>query len=511
MQERASAYEGKFSLWKEGLVRTVMELYNCEVLDAKCLIKDWEKQSLDTAQVYAMLQDKSNTKYLLDKSPSYALDKNALRSAACIFENAKFIQLSRHPFAMVDSFDRMHMDQVMYLKDQPHRGKQLAEQIWYHSHNTINRFFETLPNDQKINLKYENLIQDPEVNAKKLCKYLDLEFHKEVISPYKNIDKKMMTGIYKDSKPMGDVNFLSHGKIISEYAEAWRKIETVQLSQPSEKLAAQFEYDLPKSEEEEIDVTIDLQPKDFENLTKEDAPVNNDIAIIGMSVRIPGANSLEKFWDNLIHETDVSTTFSKEQLLDAGIDPDVIENGEYVNRGMILDDYDRFDEKFFGYTPKEAALMDPQHRVYLETAYAALEDAGINFEQSNDIIGIYGGVARNTYLVNNVMSHPKYFDSLDDFQIGIALEKDFPATKVAYKLNLKGPAVNVQTACSSSGVAIHLACQSLKNGDADIIIVGGGRIQPPVDHGYEHKDGHALSPTGKSDSRHRQQKGNHLQ
>ncbi|MEM8907525.1 MAG: beta-ketoacyl synthase N-terminal-like domain-containing protein, partial [Bacteroidota bacterium] len=146
--------------------------------------------------------------------------------------------------------------------------------------------------------------------------------------------------------------------------------------------------------------------------------------------------------------------------------------------------------------PKEAMLMDPQHRIFLECAYAALEDAGYDSENYEGTIGVFGGVARNTYLVNNVLTHPNFFQSLDDFQQGIALEKDFPATRVAYQLNLKGPAVNVQTACSSSGVAVHLACQSLLAGDCDLVIVGGGRIQPPLRAGHWHKEGHALSPDG---------------
>ncbi len=498
MQERAKAYEGKFALWKEGLVRAVMELYSCEVLDAKCLIKDWENQNLDTAQVYAMLHDKSQCKFILDKSPSYALDWNALKAAALNFENPKFIQISRHPFAMLDSFDRMHMDQVMFLKDQPYRGKQLAEQIWYHSHKNIQTLFDQIPEEQKFSLQYESLVKNPDSLSKEICEFLNIEFDEEVSKPYENVDKKMMTGIYKDSKPMGDINFLMHGKIKAEYSDAWKGIGNVKLSQLSQELGEQLGYEFPSEEIEELEVEFNkIEKSSLENGdNKVLQDKNEDIAIIGMSVRLPGANDLDKFWDNLIHKTDVSSTFSKEQLLKAGIDPDKIEAGNYVNKGMILEDYDCFDEKFFGYTPKEAALMDPQHRIYLEVAYSALEDAGINTQTTDDVIGIYGGVARNTYLVNNVMTHPKYFESLDDFTLGIALEKDFPASKVAYKLNLKGPAVNVQTACSSSGVALHLACNSLKNNDADVILVGGGRIQPPVDQGYEHTDGHALSPTG---------------
>ena len=192
----------------------------------------------------------------------------------------------------------------------------------------------------------------------------------------------------------------------------------------------------------------------------------------------------------------MSQIFTNEALQNSGINPELIDDPNYTRRGMPLDDADCFDAEFFGYLPKEAALMDPQHRIFLECAYAALEDAGYNPEKFKGKIGVFGAVARNTYMINNVLTHPEYFNSLDDFQKGIALEKDFPATRVAYKLNLKGPAVNVQTACSSSGVALHLACQSLHSGDADMVLVGGGRIQPPLQSGHLHKEGHALSPDG---------------
>ena len=486
MQQRAAAYDGKYSLWKEGLIRCLMELDQSFVEDAKSQIQQWENENLSTTAVFSNLQQKTKGTILLDKSPSYALDYNALIAAQQTFKNAKFIHLSRHPYAMINSFDRMHMDQVMYLEKQPYRGKQLGELIWHHSHKNILNFFDQLPANQHFSLTYESLVTQPEDQARSLCEFLNLDFHPDVITPYKDLEQKMTDGIYEDSKPMGDVNFLAHGKIKAELAEGWKKVKDIQLNVETKALANTLGYQF------NIDENESVLKKDENNLSINE----NDIAIIGMHLNVPGANNIDEFWENLKNEKDVSRTFTEEEILAAGVNIEDLKSGNYVKRGMVLDHHDCFDEKFFGYTPKEAALMDPQHRIYLQVAYGALEDAGINPAKTEKRIGIYGSVARNTYLVNNVLTHPRYFESLDDFQIGIALEKDFPATKVAYKLNLKGPAVNFQTACSSSGVAIHMACQSLRNKDADIIVVGGGRIQPPVDAGYLHKDGHALSPTG---------------
>jgi len=483
LAERAAAYAGKFGLWKEGLVRTVMELENCNVETAKSIIQNAEEKATSTQSFYQYLQEKIPGQILVDKSPSYALDADILAKAENDFTDPIFIQLVRHPYAMVRSFEKMRMSQVMYLEEHNFLPRQLGELIWTESHRVINDFFTSIDDHRKFRINYEELVTNPQRVMESFCEKTGIPFDEKLIRPYQHLDQKMTDGIYDDSKPMGDINLLKHGKIKADLA---RKGDAVVndnfLSSTTWETAASFGYQNPETD------SID-QNSESENLP------NDSIAVIGMAVRLPGAKNITEFWDNLKSGKDVSKIFTNEELIAAGVSPEIFNDPDYVRRGMPLEDADCFDAEFFGYHPKEAALMDPQHRIYLQTAYAALQDAGIDPENHESRIGVFGGIARNTYLVNNVITHPNYFNSVDDFQLGITLEKDFPATRVAYKLNLKGPAINIQTACSSSGVALHLACQSIRNGDCDMAIVGGGRIQPPF-AGHLHKEGHALSPDG---------------
>ena len=518
LPERAKAYEGKFSLWKEGTIRALMELKNIDADEARFFIQKEEEKSSSSQEFYNMIQELLEGKILVDKSPSYILDKNALQRAEDIFENALYIHLYRHPYSMIQSFEKMHMDQVMYLKKHDYSAKQLAELIWQQSHQNAIDFLKYIPNQRQFNVSYETLISDPEAVMKNLCTRFKIDFHPNLIKPYEGLDQKMTDGIYKDSKPMGDIKLLQHKKINPTLANNWKGVinnnflheqtwktaktlgyPEIDKSQeepplPKETIPSQRDHHfLPTGESSLPKGTITSpQQENYHFPTKE----GTSVAIIGLSARFPGANDLEEFWANLIEVKDISRAFTKEELLAEGIDPQQINDPNYIRRGIYLEDADCFDAAFFGYLPKEAALMDPQHRIFLECAYTALENAGYDPDRTHLKIGVFGGVARNTYLINNVLAHPEYFKSLDDFQIGITLEKDFPATRVAYKLNLKGPAVNVQTACSTSGVAVHLACQSIQTGDSDIVIVGGGRIQPPISSGHLHKEGHALSPDG---------------
>ncbi|MEM1320999.1 MAG: amino acid adenylation domain-containing protein [Bacteroidota bacterium] len=484
LTQRKEAYSGKFSLWLEGAVRTVMELQNCDADQAKALIEDYEQKGYSTQQFYQLLQNWVSPGLLLDKSPSYVLDPLLLQKAEQDFEGALYIHLQRHPYAMIRSFERMHMDQAMYLHAHPYNARQLGELIWTCSHRNALDFLKTIPQHRQFSLQYEELVRQPKATMERLCTTLGLAYHPALINPYENIDQKMTDGLYADSKPMGDVRLLAHKKIDPSLADAWKGVQKDNfLSTPTWQLAEALGY-------ENLDTAQTKQQKTAGEIK------DTDIAIIGMSGRFPGAENVQVFWQNLIEGRDVSREFSEEELLAAGLDPETINDPDYVRRGMPLKDHDCFDASFFGYNPREAALMDPQHRIFLECAYAALEDANYNPEHYSGRIGVFGGVARNTYLVNNVITHPNYFKSLEDFTRGITQEKDFPATRVAYKLNLSGPAVNVQTACSSSGVAVHLACQSLLMGDSDMVLVGGGRIQPPLTAGHLHTEGHALSPDG---------------
>ena len=229
---------------------------------------------------------------------------------------------------------------------------------------------------------------------------------------------------------------------------------------------------------------------------REQSSLREEVAIIGMAGRFPGAANVDEFWRNLSDGLESVRTFTAEELAGAGINPDVLKEPGYVNAGVVLDEADSFDAGFFGYHPREVELMDPQHRVFLECAWSALEHAGYDPETYGGSIGVYGGVARNGYLLNNLVPHHGLLDAAGLHQVIINNDKDFPATRVAFKLNLRGPSLNVQTACSSSGVAIHLACQSLLTGELDMALAGGARIRVPMTAGYFYEEGGIQSPDG---------------
>ncbi len=483
LQERSTAYQGKFSLWKEGLVRTVMELQHTDADAAKALIATWEARGMTAQQCYRQLQEWVGTPLLVDKSPSYSMDIETLRRAEAWFDGAYYIHLIRHPYSMIKSFEKMRMSQAMYLYDNPYDGRDTGELIWAQSHQNILQFLEEIPAQRQFKMLYEDLVQQPQAVMQSLCNTFAWEYHADLVQPYQNIDKKMTDGLYTNSKPMGDVNLLKHKNIDASLSDNWKGVLTDNfLSEETWQVANAIGIEIPSKLQKNKTVITDTS--------------SNDIAIIGMSGRFPGANNIEEFWQNLVEAADVSKRLTPSDLADAGIDATLLQQPGYVAKAFYLNDADCFDAEFFGYLPNEAALMDPQHRVFLESAVAALEDAGYVSDTFDGKIGIIGSVARNTYLVNNAIPNKDIFDNTDDFLLGVTLEKDFPATRVAYKLNLKGPALNVQTACSSSGVGIHLACQQLQLHEADIMLVGGGRIQPPLATGYQYKDGHALSPDG---------------
>lgn len=220
-----------------------------------------------------------------------------------------------------------------------------------------------------------------------------------------------------------------------------------------------------------------------------------EIAIIGMALRLPGANTLDEFWSNLKGGVESIRRLSDEELLQAGVPPTLVADPGYVKVSASMDQVEEFDADFFRMLPREVELMDPQHRVVLECAYSALEHAGYAADSDRHRVGVFAGVARDAYLTSHLLRHPDLMAGAGDYALMIGNEKDFPATRVAYKLDLHGPAVNLQTACSSSGVGIHLACQCLVLDDCDMALVGGARVLTPS-LGYPYVEGGTLSPDG---------------
>lgn len=233
-----------------------------------------------------------------------------------------------------------------------------------------------------------------------------------------------------------------------------------------------------------------------DELETDDLVMDRGIAVIGMAGRFSKAHDLAQFWQNLRDGVDSVTHFSDEELLAAGVDPNLLNDPNYVKAGMLLAGAEEFDAGFFGYNAREAALLDPQQRLFMEHVWLSLENAGYASDKYEGLIGIYAGVAWNTYLLSNLTSNPHLFDPARVFETFITNDKDFMPTRVSYKLNLKGPSMIVQTSCSTSLVAIHLACLSLLNYECDIALAGGVTVKVPQASGYYHMEGGLASPDG---------------
>jgi len=220
-----------------------------------------------------------------------------------------------------------------------------------------------------------------------------------------------------------------------------------------------------------------------------------EVAIVGMSCHFPGARSLEAFLDNLRRGVESIRFFDEEELRDAGVRPDLLADRRHVRAGAVLDGIEDFDADYFGYTPREAELIDPQQRLFLERAVEALERAGCDPDRFEGTIGVYAGLGNSGY-AGMLSSNAALRGVVDPFQILIANDRDFLATRVAYKLDLRGPAVVVQTACSTSLAAVHLACQALLAGDCDLAIAGGVSVRVPHRTGYLYQEEGIASPDG---------------
>src|SRR5205807_4006246 len=221
----------------------------------------------------------------------------------------------------------------------------------------------------------------------------------------------------------------------------------------------------------------------------------NEIAIIGMAGRFPGARDTEEFWQNLRDGKESVSFFSDEELVLGGIDPGLLNDDRYVRAGAPLQRAEMFDAAFFGFTPREAEITDPQHRVFLECAWEALESAGYNSETYKKHIGVYAGAGTNDYVLN-IYSDPALVAAVGELNLVIGNDKDHLSTRVSYKLNLRGPSVNIQTACSTSLVAVHLACQALLDYECDLALAGGVSISCYQKTGYLHQEGSILSSDG---------------
>jgi acyl transferase domain-containing protein len=225
--------------------------------------------------------------------------------------------------------------------------------------------------------------------------------------------------------------------------------------------------------------------------------MDTDIAIVGMAGRFPGARSVAEFWRNLREGVESVVPLSDEQLRAAGVSEKMIAHPDYVKVGAPLPDMEMFDGGFFGFNQRESDILDPQHRQFLEVAWEALEHAGHPPSTFKGNIALYAGSGHNAYMPYNLLTNPKLVDSVGMFLLRhTGNDKDFLTTRVSYLLDLRGPSLNIQTACSTSLVAVHLGCQTLLNGESDMVLAGGVTVEMPHGHGYQYQDGEILSPDG---------------
>jgi amino acid adenylation domain-containing protein len=224
-------------------------------------------------------------------------------------------------------------------------------------------------------------------------------------------------------------------------------------------------------------------------------PLSLEIAIIGMAGRFPGADYIQQFWENLQKGIESISFFSGSELEEAGIPPQLLAEAGYVKARGIIDFKDRFDAAFFYYTPTEAQVMDPQARLLHECAWEALEDAGYNPETYNKRIGIFTGASSGTCWEARVhlSTRDRVMDPFESYQLA---NNHFMATRISYKLNLKGPAVFIHSGCSTSLTAVHLACNAIQSGDCTMVLAGGICLSPEKKGGYLYREGLVMSPDG---------------
>jgi acyl transferase domain-containing protein len=222
-----------------------------------------------------------------------------------------------------------------------------------------------------------------------------------------------------------------------------------------------------------------------------------EIAVVGMAGRFPGANSVGRFWENVLDGGEQVSSFTAEDAIAAGVAPDLARHPDYRHVHGVLDGVENFDSVLFGYTPRDAALLDPQQRIFLECAWAAMEDAGYAPRTGGAPVGVYASVSQNAYLLTHLLRSPGALEHTSPQEFLLATEKDMLSARVSYHLDLRGPSMSVQASCSSSLVSVHMACQALLAGECDMALAGGVTVHVPQHEGYRYTPGSVFSSTGR--------------
>jgi len=317
------------------------------------------------------------------------------------------------------------------------------------------------------------------------------DIEKRITDIWKEVLGKERIGVHDNFFDVGGHSLLLarvHGKL-SRIVDNPPKLIDLFRYPSIHSLAAYLEPESPR-------LQIATQTNQYAAATERVSANNNgDVAIIGMAGRFPGARNINEFWRNISGGVESVTFFSDEEVLASGVGPELLSNPNYVKAEAVMEGAELFDAKFFGYTPREAEIMDPQHRHFLECAWEALENAGYDASRYQGPIGVFAGVSMSSYLAPLYLN-PELAESYGLLQVRIGNGLDFVPTRVSYKLNLRGPSVNVQTACSTSLVAAHLAYKSLLAGECDMAMAGGVSVSGDHNKGYIYTEGGVNSPDG---------------
>ena len=254
--------------------------------------------------------------------------------------------------------------------------------------------------------------------------------------------------------------------------------------------------DEPYEDDPSGDPRDDLETADLEALGLDEDELEHGIAVLAMAGRFPGARDLDELWRNLAEGVESITFFEREELAELGVSPSFLAHPSFVPASPKLDDFELFDAAFFDLAPREAEILDPQSRLFLECSWEALERAGYVSERYEGWIGVFAGTSASSYMRWNLETRPDVLASQGWFPIYLANDRDYFTTRVSYKLNLRGPSMNIQSACSTSLVAIHQACQSLLDFQCHLALAGGVHVAVPSAWGYVYEPGGITSPDG---------------
>lgn len=356
-----------------------------------------------------------------------------------------------------------------------------------------------------IHLEKLPLLPNGKIDNSKLIEIYrekNAKFTNEILSDGSNLEReiaRIWKLVLKKSIISYDENFFDLGADSFDIVKVHSKLKTV-LKNKNIPIAALFAHTTISSLASFLNKNILLPGEGDYMIAGSNIPnkaekkaMSGKIAVIGMAGRFPGAENIETFWDNLTKGVESITHFSDEELIENGVNPEMFRDSNYVKSKGVINNIDYFDADFFNYSPKEATLMDPQMRILHETAWETLENAGYNTDEYDGSIGLFTGSAFNALWMKRFFSNEE-FKGTERFNLYSLNSVGAYALRIAYKLNLTGPCFPVHTSCSTSLVAIHLACKALRNNECTMALAGGVSVSYPPKAGYFYQEGMIFSP-----------------